>query len=107
MALVEDRDLLYNNSMRGSTEFEGRSKVTDKTIEAKGGEQEEVDERSHYAKYTKAHKKYEGSAKGKIARKRYMSSPKGKAARKRYQSKRQKMLKQLLKEARESGRFDD
>ena len=67
---------------------------------------EEQDERSHYAKYTKAHKKYEHSAKGKIARKRYMSSEKGRAARKRYQTKRNKQLKQLLKEARDSGRFD-
>jgi len=66
-------------------------------------EQEQIDTRSHYAKYTVAHKKYEHSEKGKVARAKYMSSEKGKAARKRYQDKRNAEIKQLLKHARESG----
>ena len=70
---------------------------------AKKQQAEEVDTRSHYAKYTTAHKKYEGSEKGKAARQRYMSSDKGKAARKRYQTKRNAEIKELLKAARESG----
>jgi hypothetical protein len=64
---------------------------------------EEVDTRSHYAKYTEAHKKYEQSEKGKRARQKYMSSAKGKAARKKYQTKRNAEIKELLKAAREAG----
>lgn len=64
---------------------------------------ETVDTRSHYAKYTRAHKKYEKSAKGKVARERYMSSDKGKAARKRYRAKRDAENKRILKLAKEAG----
>lgn len=56
---------------------------------------------SHYAKYKKAHLKYQNSEKGKEARKRYMQSEKGKEARRRAQKKRAERIKQgleLLKE---------
>lgn len=64
---------------------------------------DEVDTRSHYAKYTVAHKKYEKSQKGKVARERYMNSDKGKAARKRYRAKRDAENKRILKLARDAG----
>ncbi len=66
-------------------------------------EEDEIDTRSHYAKYTAAHKKYERSQKGKDARERYMSSDKGKASRKRYRAKRDAENKRILKLAREAG----
>ena len=64
---------------------------------------EEKDTRSHYAKYTVAHKKYEKSEKGKVARERYMSSDKGKAARKRYRAKRDAENKRILQLAKQAG----
>ncbi len=72
-----------------------------------GSEDESTEEipdtRSHYAKYTRAHKKYEKSAKGKVARERYMNSDKGKAARKRYRAKRDAENKRILRLAKEAG----
>ncbi len=70
---------------------------------SKQATEQQTDTRSHYAKYTQAHKKYEQSEKGRRARQKYMSSAKGKAARKRYQGKRNAEIKQLLKAAREAG----
>lgn len=58
---------------------------------------------SHYKMYTAAHKKYEGSEKGKAARSKYMNSEKGKVARKRYQQKRNELVKDALRMVRESG----
>ncbi len=90
----------------------GRKTMNDETIDNEDGgieeneeasEVEEPDTRSHYAKYTRAHKKYEKSAKGQAARSRYMNSDKGKAARKRYRAKRDAENKRILKLAREAG----
>lgn len=62
-----------------------------------------VDLRSHYAKYTQAHKKYEQSVKGRAAREKYMSSEKGKVTRKKYMKKRYEEQKEILKQAKEAG----
>ncbi len=69
-----------------------------------GSEQKGV-HTSHYQQYKEAHLRYQSSEKGKAARAKYQESSKGKAARKRYQTKRAEWMKILLKEARESGRF--
>lgn len=62
-----------------------------------------VDDRSHYAKYTKAHQKYEKSEKGQVARNKYMSSDKGRETRKRYMKRRYEEQKAILKAAKEAG----
>ena len=56
---------------------------------------------SHYKRYTKAHQKYEKSAKGKQAREKYTQSEKGKETRRTYMRKRYLEQKELLKQARE------
>lgn len=75
----------------------------DEIVEGDEPTEPEVDTRSHYAKYTQAHKKYEQSAKGQAAREKYMKSPKGIAARKRYRAKRDAENKRILKLAKEAG----
>ncbi|KKM64366.1 hypothetical protein LCGC14_1502130 [marine sediment metagenome] len=77
--------------------------MTSEEVQQEEVEEKVVDTRSHYAKYKKAHKKYEASEKGQIARKRYMTSDKGVAARKRYMKKRYEENKAILKAAREAG----
>ncbi len=100
---------MSRNEMPGRSRQNERdgNKMTDETINNEDGGTEEpekeIDTRSHYAKYTRAHKKYEGSTKGKAARERYMNSVKGKAARKRYRAKRDAENKRILKLAREAG----
>ncbi len=65
---------------------------------------------SHYSKYEASHKKYQDSAKGKIARKRYQESEKGIAARVRYHARKNlenEMMKDVLSGVIESMTLEE